>query len=68
MLNPRKAKLKRSPKCDYHGICKNKAYCEVYPSLLGGKHEDKGWSYLCRKHFSQEQERFNGNLASCILK
>lgn len=48
--------------CDYHGTCKNKAYKEVYRSLLEGKYKNKGWSYLCRKHFLSEQKRFKGKL------
>jgi len=32
-------------KCDYYGTCKNKAYREVFPSLLGGKYKNRGWSY-----------------------
>ncbi len=55
-------KSKKEPTCNFHGTCKNKAYKEVYPMLLGGKHKDRGWSYLCRKHFSQEQKRFKGKL------
>ncbi len=48
-------------KCDYHGICKNKAYREVY---YKGKCNDKKcmatshWSYLCRKHFEQEKKEY----------
>ena len=51
--------------CDYHGICNNKAYKEVYPSLLGESYKDKGWNYLCRTHFYQEQKRFKGKLPYC---
>ncbi len=46
------------PKCDFEGKCKNKAFREVYPSLLGGRYKDRGWSYLCRKHFYEERHRF----------
>jgi len=56
---------KKSLHCDYEGTCKNKAYREVYPSLLGGKHKGKGWSYLCRKHFEQERKRFKNKLTYC---
>lgn len=52
----------RRKTCDYHGACKNKPYKEVYPFALRGKYENKGWSYLCRKHFLQEQKRFKGKL------
>lgn len=47
--------------CDWLG-CKNKAYREVYPCLID---EGEGWSYLCRKHYNQEQERLKGKLPSC---
>lgn len=47
--------------CDFEGTCKNKAYKEVYPFMLPGK-DGWGWSYLCRKHFAQEQERYKGKL------
>ena len=53
--------------CDFHGKCKNKAYREVYPSLMGRKHEDRGWSYLCRKHFGQEKKKYKGKLPYCTL-
>ncbi len=53
---------KKTPICDYKGICTNKAYKEVYPSFLG---KNKGWSYLCRKHFKQEQKRFKYKLPYC---
>ena len=54
-------------KCDYEGKCKNKAFREVYPSLLGGKYKKRGLSYLCRKHYYQEQKRFKGKLANCDI-
>lgn len=57
--------MTRHKHCDYEGICKNKAYKEVYPSMLGGKYKNKGWSYLCRKHFLQEKKRFKGKLPYC---
>lgn len=60
-------KRKRKPLCDYHGECKNLAYREVYPGLMGGKHKDKGWSYLCRKHFKQEQKRYKNKLCYTTL-
>ena len=58
---------KKIPLCDYEGKCKNKAYREVYPSLLGGKHKNRGWTYLCRKHFEQEQKKFKKKLPYCTL-
>ena len=45
-------------KCDFRGKCKNKAFREVYPSLLGGKFKNEGWNYLCRRHFYEEQKKF----------
>lgn len=56
---------KRVSVCDYEGKCKNKAYREVYPSSLVEKYKDKGWSYLCKKHFKQEQKRFKNKLSYC---
>ena len=60
-------KKKRVPLCDYEGKCANSAYKEVYPSLLGGKHKNRGWSYLCKKHFEQEKKRFKGKLSYCTI-
>ncbi len=60
-------KNKKVSHCDYEGICKNKAYREVYLGMLGGKHRDRGWSYLCRKHYYQEQKRFRGKLPNCSI-
>lgn len=53
--------------CDFKGACKNKAYREVYPMLLKGKHQRRGWSYLCRKHYFQEQEKYKGKLPSASV-
>lgn len=53
---------KRISLCDYHGTCTNKAYKEVYPFLLKGKHKSRGWNYLCKKHFKQEQKVFENKL------
>ena len=58
---------KRRFLCDYHGICENFAYREVYPLLMKGKHKNRGWSYLCRKHFNQENKKFKGKLPSCSI-
>ena len=60
-------KKKKVPTCDYEGMCKNKAYKEVYPSMLGGKHKNKGWSYLCKKHFQQEQKKFKNKFLCFYL-
>jgi len=53
------------PSCDFRGKCTNKAYAEVYPFLLK-KSKSRGWSYLCRKHYMQEQKKFNGKLPACF--
>ncbi len=58
----KKVNGKRRPLCDYHGNCVNLAYTEVYPSMLGGKYKDAGWSYLRKRHFKQEQKRLNKQL------
>lgn len=66
----KKLKKKKSNKvhhCDYEGTCKNKAYREIYPSLIDEKHKNKGWSYLCRKHYYQEERRYKWKLPSCSL-
>lgn len=38
---------------------------EVYPSMLGEKHKDRGWSYLCRKHYYQEERFYKWKLPAC---
>ena len=58
---------KKKPLCDYHGNCKNIAFKEVYPDMLGKTHKNRGWSYLCRKHFEQEKKRFKGKLPYCAV-
>ena len=57
-------KGKKRPLCDYNGNCENLAFREVYPGL-GKKRKYSGWSYLCKKHFKQEQKRLKGKLANC---
>jgi len=66
-MQDKKNSIEEEMTCDYHGTCKNKAFREVYPSLLGGKHKSKGWSYLCRKHYYLEQKRFKGKLPHCSV-
>ncbi len=56
---------KEFPCCDFQGKCTNIAYAEVFP-CLGKKSKKKGWSYLCKKHYSKEQKRFNGKLPACL--
>lgn len=59
--------MKQTPHCDYESTCKNKAYREVYPGMLGGIHKGRGWSYLCRKHYIQEQKRSKNTLPACRI-
>jgi len=56
---------KKFPCCDFHGKCTNKAYAEVYPFMMK-KNKNKGWNYLCRKHYSEEQKRLKWKLPSCL--
>ena len=56
---------KESPCCDFKGKCTNKSYAEVYPSLLS-KTKNKGWSYLCKKHYTEEQKRLKWKLPACL--
>ncbi len=56
---------KEFPCCDFEGKCTNKAYAEVYPSLLR-KTKNKGWSYLCKKHYTEEQKKFKWKLPACF--
>ncbi len=53
------------PCCDYHGTCTNFAYVEVYPMLMKNS-KNRGWSYLCKKHYFQEQKRLNWKLPACL--
>ncbi|MEK6913164.1 MAG: hypothetical protein AABW47_00645 [Nanoarchaeota archaeon] len=53
------------PCCDFQGQCTNNAYAEVYP-FLGKKRKNKGWSYLCKKHYYEEQKRLNWKLSACL--
>ena len=64
----KKINRKKVATCDYHGECNNKAHREIYPSLLKGKNKRKGWSYLCRKHYEQEQKKFKGKLPACVAE
>ena len=52
---------KEFPCCDFHGDCTSKAYAEVYPCAMKDS-KKKGWSYLCKKHYYQEQKRFGWKL------
>ncbi len=54
---------KEFPCCDYHGTCTNKAYAEVFPGALK---KGKGWSYLCKKHYYQEEKRLKYKLPACL--
>lgn len=53
------------PCCDFKGKCTNIAYAEVYPSFMK-KSKKKGWSYLCKKHYLQEQKRFKWKLPASL--
>ena len=65
MIKSKIIKGKKRPLCDYRGTCKNLAYMEVYPSFIDKNKE--GWSYLCRKHFKQEQKRLKNKLPYCSI-
>ena len=56
---------KEFPCCDYHGTCTNFAYVEVYPMAMKNS-KNKGWNYLCRKHYYAEQKRLKGKLPTCF--
>ena len=56
---------KEFPCCDFKGECTNKAYAEVYPFMMKNS-KRKGWNYLCKKHYSQEQKRFGWKLPACL--
>ena len=53
------------PCCDFNGNCTNVAYAEVYPFIMK-KSRKKGWSYLCRKHYYEEQKRLCWRLPACL--
>ncbi|MCX6749242.1 MAG: hypothetical protein NTW17_00660 [Candidatus Pacearchaeota archaeon] len=57
-------KSKEWPCCDFHGKCTGKAYAEVYPFLM--KNNKRGWSYLCRRHYYNEQKRLKWKLPVCL--
>ena len=56
---------KEFPCCDFQGNCTNIAYAEVYPSAMKNS-KKKEWSYLCRKHYFQEQNRLKWKLPACL--
>lgn len=56
---------KEFPCCDFGGNCTNIAYAEVYPDLMKNR-KNKGWSYLCKKHYYEEQKRLKWNLLACL--
>ena len=53
------------PLCDFEGKCPNFAYAEVYPIAMKNR-KKKGWSYLCKKHYLEEQRRLNWKLPACL--
>ena len=57
---------KEFPCCDYQIKWTNLAYAEVYLFLMKNN-KKKGWSYLCRKHYLEEQNRLKGKLPSCLI-
>ena len=56
---------KEFPCCDFKGKCTNIAYAEVYPCAMKNS-KKKGWSYLCEKHYSEEQKRLRWKLPACL--
>ena len=56
---------KEFPCCDFKGKCTNIAYAEVYPFAMKNS-KKKGWSYLCKKHYSEEQKRLKWKLPACL--
>lgn len=53
------------PCCDFHGTCINKAYAEVFP-MMKKNNAKKGWSYLCRRHYYEEEKRLKWKLPACL--
>ena len=56
---------KEFPCCDFKENCTNIAYAEVYPMAMKNS-KKKGWSYLCRKHYFEEQKRLKWKLPACL--
>ncbi len=56
---------KELPCCDFEGKCTNIVYAEVYPFMMKNS-KKKGWNYLCRKHYLQEQKRFRNKLPASL--
>ena len=56
---------KEFPCCDLQGKCTNIAYAEVYPFVMKNS-KKKGWNYLCRKHYFEEQKRLKWKLPACL--
>ncbi len=56
---------KEFPCCDFKGKCTNIAYAEVYPMAMKNS-KKKGWSYLCRKHYFEEEKRLKWKLPACL--
>lgn len=50
--------LEHAPKCFYFRSIKINRLCREHFGHLGGKHKNRGWSYLCKKHFIQEKKKF----------
>ena len=56
---------KEFPCCDFKGKCTNIAYAEVYLFVMKNS-KKKGWSYLCKKHYFEEQKRLKWKLPACL--
>mgnify|MGYP001572751228 CR=1 FL=1 len=53
------------PCCDFKGKCTNKAHAEVYQMAMKNS-KKKGWSYLCKKHYLQEEKRLKWKLPASL--
>lgn len=49
-------------KCDWHGTCKRRPYCEVYH--FNGDHY---WSFLCGWHYILDRLKHRHKNGYCIL-
>ena len=58
-------KGKEFPCCDFKGKCTNKAHAEVYQMAMKNS-KKKSWSYLCKKHYLQEEKRLKWKLPASL--
>lgn len=56
---------KEFPCCDFKGKCTNIAYAEVYPMAMKNS-KKKGWSYLCKRHYLEEQKRLDWKIPASL--